>query len=162
MAAAGQPRAGHGTENFHQLQLNLLTQAGPVDLVIMNVSDPLSKTSSGNRHVLHLTEYHGKLIRAILAGTVDLTDPTTVFLDNFLVRWGFLIPLLSPSGLQFVFELIFKVVVHLSIEQCNKNSHQLHTKKYVEPLNFTFVAHLHILCGIFGRSWNSTCRQWHT
>lgn len=127
--------AAQGTRTLHQEQLHLLSAAGLLKFLAMQIPGPLRKTKSGTQHVIILTDLYIKLPRAIPVTPVTSSSATTLFVDNRVILYGIPIYPLTNKGPQYVSRFFAAVTAVLGNRHLKSTAYHPPSDKQVENLH---------------------------
>lgn len=123
----------------HHKQLRLLPSPGLLEVLEMDILNPLPNTKSGNQHIKILGNQYAKLTMAISVGTVTSTRAGTILVDTWVIPYGITTYPLTHNWLQLLLTFFAAVIKGWGIKHLTTTVNHSWTKDKVEMLNRTIV-----------------------
>lgn len=124
----------------HQQLLQLFSPERPLEFVVMNILGPLPKTKTGNKFTVVITGRFPKLTRVISTRKTTATDVALFFVEDWVVTYGILNPLLTDDGPQLVEKCFNAACTALSTELLTTTAYHPQKngqiKRYIKSILF--------------------------
>ena len=131
----------------------------PREKVALDILGPLPLTEKGNKYVLVIADVFTKYTEAIALPDQEAKTVASAFIDNYIVRMGTPLSLLSDNGSNFESQLFKEVCDLLGIKKVTTSVARPQANGTVERFNRTLTSMLTMYCSKNQKQWDTYLPQ---
>lgn len=135
-------------------KMHLYIVGAPFERVGIDVAGPFPITVEGNRYILVVSDYFTKWPEAYPIPNMEATTVATVFLENWVCRFGVPQELQSDQGRNFESSIFHRVAELLGIRKTRTTPLHPQSNGMVERFNQTMEKHLSMVVNKNQKDWD--------
>lgn len=122
--------------------LDLLSASGPSESIVMDILDPLPRTTIVNQFEVIMNYQYSKLIQAVQSSKSSATHFSTICYEQGMVPYGIRVYFLTDNETQLVSSFFKSICNFLVLKHLMATDYHTQTNEQAERYNRTLIGRL--------------------